>query len=353
MTAGENFLIYGSYGYTGRLVAKEAAKRGLRPILAGRDEGKLGHQAAELGLEYLDFSLAQGKLIDKALEGMNAVVHCAGPFSHTYRPMIESCLRTGTHYLDITGEISVYQALADCDQQAKEAGIMILPGAGFDVVPTDCLAAHLKRRLPTASSLTLAFQAIGRPSRGTANSGIENLHLGGVTRRGGKLVKVPAGWKTRYADFGRGPVRVISIPWGDVFTAYYSTGIPNIEDYMAVPAGLQALMRLSRYFGWLLKLKSVQWVAKGIVRSMPEGLSEAQRLRGLSLIWGEVKDDAGNRRVSRMSTPEAYTLTSLTAVSAVEKVLAGKALPGFQTPSLAFGADFMLEIQGVIREDLV
>jgi short subunit dehydrogenase-like uncharacterized protein len=166
------------------------------------------------------------------------------------------------------------------------------------------------------------------------------------------LEKVPAGWKSRHVDFGRGPVKVINVPWGDVFTAYYSTGIPNIEDYMAVPTGLQVLLRLSSYFGWLLQRKPVQWFAKRIVQSMPEGLSDEQRLRGLSLIWGEVKDSAGNRRVARMRTPEAYTLTALTAVSAAEKVLAGKSLPGFQTPSLAFGADFILEMEGVTREDL-
>jgi short subunit dehydrogenase-like uncharacterized protein len=348
-----NFLLYGSYGYTGRLIAQEAVRRGLHPILAGRDEEKLRRQAAELGVEYLAFSLDEDELIDTALEGMNAVVHCAGPFSHTFRPMIESCLRTGTHYLDITGEISVYQALADCDQRAKEAGIMILPGAGFDVVPTDCLAAHLKSRLPTASDLTLAFRAIGRPSRGTARSGIENLERAGLVRREGRLERVPPGWKTRHVDFGRGPVKVISVPWGDVFTAYYSTGIPNIEDYMAIPTGLQSLLRLSRYFGWLLRLMPMQRLAKRIVRSMPEGLSEAQRQRGLSLVWGEVQDGDGNRRVSRLRAPEAYTLTALTAVSAAEKVLAGVSPPGFQTPSLAFGADFILEIEGVRREDLL
>jgi short subunit dehydrogenase-like uncharacterized protein len=223
MKSPPSFLIYGSYGYTGRLVAQEAVKRGLRPVLAGRDGEKLSRQAGELGLEYRTFSLENIESVDRALEGMDAVIHCAGPFSHTFRPMIESCLRTRTHYLDISGEINVYQALAAYNDEAKGAGIMILPGAGFDVVPTDCLAAYLKKRLPTATTLTLAFRAIGRPSRGTLSSGIQNLQREGLVRRGGELVKVPAGWKTRDVDFGRGPVMCTSIPWGDVFTAYYST----------------------------------------------------------------------------------------------------------------------------------
>src|SRR5512134_3943827 len=145
-----NFLIYGSYGYTGQLIVQRAVQEGLRPILAGRNKKKLVAQADQHNLEYSAFALGETAIIDSVLQGVDAVLHCAGPFVHTFRQMAEACLRTKRHYVDISGEIPGYEALAALDSQAKEAGIMLLPGAGYDVVPSDCLSAHLKQRLPTA-----------------------------------------------------------------------------------------------------------------------------------------------------------------------------------------------------------
>ena len=147
----KNFLIYGSYGYTGQLIVELATKDGLRPILAGRDEKKLRAQARKHNLEYRAFSLDGTSKLDSALNEVDAVLHCAGPFVHTFRQMAEACLRTKKHYVDINGEILGFEALAALDAQAKEAGIMLLPGGGFDVVPSDCLAAHVKQRLPSAT----------------------------------------------------------------------------------------------------------------------------------------------------------------------------------------------------------
>src|SRR6187402_1304471 len=111
--------------------------------------------------------------------------------------MVDACLAERVPYLDITGEIAVFEAAAARDAEAKAAGVVLLPGAGFDVVPSDCLAAHLKRRLPSATSLALAFQVLGGVSRGTATTAVENLARGGMVRRAGKLVAVPAAYKTR------------------------------------------------------------------------------------------------------------------------------------------------------------
>ncbi|MGE5250511.1 MAG: saccharopine dehydrogenase NADP-binding domain-containing protein, partial [Bacteroidota bacterium] len=127
----DSFLLYGSYGYTGRLIADEALRRGLSPLLAGRNEAKLKAQAAQLGLAYRLFPLSDSAALDSALREVRAVVHAAGPFVHTFRQMAEACLRTGRHYVDISGEIAGFEALAALDTQAKAAGIMLLPGAGF------------------------------------------------------------------------------------------------------------------------------------------------------------------------------------------------------------------------------
>jgi short subunit dehydrogenase-like uncharacterized protein len=345
-----NLLIYGSYGYTGRLVATEAVRQGLRPVLAGRDPARLEQQARELGLESRPCSLDKPSDLDRALDGMAAVLHCAGPFSQTSQPMAAACLRHRVHYLDITGEIAVFEALARQNDQAIKKGITLLPGVGFDVVPSDCLAAHLKQRLPSAQKLSLAFKALSRPSQGTMRTTIEGLSSGGKIRQAGQITAVPSAWKRRQVDFGRGPVQVVTIPWGDVSTAYYSTGIPNIETYLAAPAGLRAGLSLSRYLQPVLRLGAVRRLLQTLVKSLPEGPNAEERTRGLSLLWGEVADTAGNRCISRMRTPEGYQLTAQTAVSAARKVLSGRVLPGFQTPSLAFGADFILEMEGVIRK---
>jgi short subunit dehydrogenase-like uncharacterized protein len=348
-----DFLLYGSYGYTGRLIARRALEVGLRPLLAGRDAERVRAHAAELGLEHRAYALDDAAAADAALAEAPVVLHAAGPFSRTAAPMAQACLRTKTHYLDITGELGVFEAMAALGPRARDAGVMLLPGTGFDVVPTDCLAAHLKRRLPTATRLALAFQPVGGGiSRGTATTMVENASRGGAVRRGGRIVPVPAAFKTREVDFGRGPVSVTTIPWGDVSTAFHSTGIPDVEVYTRMGAGQRRMLVASRYLGWLVGSGPVQRLLKGRVAAAPPGPSDEQRARGRSLVWGEAEDAEGRRAVSRMRTPEGYTLTAVSSVEIVRKVLAGHAPAGFQTPSLAYGPDWVLEMEGVEREDV-
>lgn len=347
-----DFLLYGSYGYTGRLIAERAREMGLTPLLAGRDAGALAAQAAEMGMPHRAFALDDTAALDAALRETRVVLHAAGPFSRTARPMVEACLRAGAHYLDITGEIAVFELVAAQDARARDGGVMLLPGAGFDVVPSDCLAAHLKRRLPSATSLQLAFQALGGASRGTLATMAESAGEGGAVRRDGRIVRVPPAWRTLEVDFGRGPVSVATIPWGDVSTAFHSTGIPSIEVYTRVPPRQVRVLRASRHLGWLLRSAPVQGMLKRAIRRRPPGPTPEQRARGASLLWGRVEDAEGRRAVARLRTPEGYTLTARTAVEAVRRVLAGDAPAGFQTPSRAWGADWILEFEGVTRDDV-
>src|SRR5687767_2634116 len=180
--------------------------------------------------------------------------------------MVEACLRGRAHYLDITGEVDVFEACAARDGEARSAGIMLLPGAGFDLVPSDCLAAHLKKRLPEARQYRLFVRGVGAGvSRGTAKSAIENMHRQGMIRRDGQLVQVPPAWNVRERDFGRGYTKVVSVGWGDVSTAYYSTGIPNIEAYFAFPESVINLMRSMRVAGPLLYNRPVKGILKWLV----------------------------------------------------------------------------------------
>lgn len=345
------FLIYGANGYTGSLIAREAVLRGHRPIVAGRNAESVAALARELGLEHRHFALENPAVIDENLRGMSLILHCAGPFVHSAGPIADACLRTGVHYLDITGEVDVFEAMFARDATAKAAGVMLMPGVGFDVVPSDCLAAHLKRRLPSATRLALGFMALGRVSRGTATTMAENIHRGGKIRQNGELRRVPAAWKTRTIDFGIGPVKAMTIPWGDISTAYHSTGIPNIEVYVGAPLAMRLAARMSRYFGWLLGSSFAQNRIKGRIQGGPPGPTEEQRKKGRSMLWGEAANDAGEKVVSRLTGPEGYTLTARTAIAVVERVMAGDARAGFQTPSRVFGADFVLGVEGVFRTD--
>lgn len=346
----KTFLIYGANGYTGELITRYAVNRGMKPVLAGRNAIAVEALAKKHHLDYRVFSLDEKERLDAALQEVDMVLHCAGPFSITSRQMVEACLRNKKHYTDITGEIAVFEAMAALDKRARDAGVMVMPGIGFDVVPTDCLGRHLKDRLPSATHLVLAFYGMGKLSHGTQATMTMNVGRGGAIRKDSKIARVPAAWKTREIDFGETTKTGVTIPWGDVATAYYSTGIPNIEVYTVVPPSNLNMLRLSRYLGWLMATKPVQdYLHKQIP---PGGPTDAERMKGKALLWGEASDLNGNRVESRMRGPEGYTFTALTALNIARKILHGNFTPGYQTPAKAYGADLVLEIEGVKREDV-
>src|SRR5688572_8710549 len=319
----KNFLIYGANGYTGELITRFAVERGMRPIIAGRNAAAIRELAAKHGLDHRTFSLDERDKLDAAMGDVEMVLHCAGPFSFTSRPMVGACLRNRKHYTDITGEISVFEECADKNDRAFEAGVMLMPGVGFDVVPSDCLALHLKERLPSANRLLLAFQSSGGLSRGTATTMVENISRGGAVRRGGRIVPVPAGWKTVHVDLGAGTVAVTTLPWGDVATAWYSTGIPDIQVYTRTTAAMRFGLTASRYLGPILSSAPVQRLLKQRIRSGAPGPDAAARARGVSKIYWGVIDVTGRTANARIQGPEGYGMTALTAVAAAERVLAG------------------------------
>jgi short subunit dehydrogenase-like uncharacterized protein len=347
------FLLYGATGYVGAEMARLALTHGLQPVLAGRDAARLEKIASKLGVEHRVFDLNDPDKIEQALKDVAVVLHCAGPFIYTFKPMVEACLKTGTHYLDITGEIPVYEAIAARDAEARKRGVMLLPGVGLDVVPTDCLALHLKQRLPSATHLRLAFKTEGPGGLppGTQRTMIELVPYGDRVRLNGRLVTPEQSGKTRLVDFGRGPVLVTRLTWGDIFTAYHSTGIPNIEDYFAFSKALRQQMSMFNALRPLFKLPVIRSLVKLGVKPGP---TAGQRSRTVTHVWGEVEDDQGNKAAARLHGPEAgVEWTAQTSLRAVQKVLGGNAPVGYQTPATAYGPDFVLEGGGVTREDLV
>jgi short subunit dehydrogenase-like uncharacterized protein len=343
------FMIYGANGYTGRLIAREAAKRGMQPMLAGRNRDQIAALANELKLPFRIFDLTNAVDTAQHLNDMSIVLHCAGPFSRTSAPMLAACLNINAHYLDITGEVDVFEACHGAHTRAKHQGIVVLPGSGFDVVPTDCVAAMLKQKLPDATSLVLAFEAGGGPSPGTAKTSVEGLGSGGRARIGGQLRRVPLGWKHR--EFERDGKRrsAMTIPWGDLYTAYVSTGIPNIETYMVVsPKTIKNVQRM-RFLQPLLKLRSVQNYMKRKIERTNRGPSEERRRDNGCHVWGEVRNASGGEARLSIAGPNGYDLTVTASLGIVEHLLnaPGKIAGGYYTPSQLMGADYVLKLPDV------
>lgn len=353
MTEGEResqrWMIYGANGYTGELVARLAKKNGENPILAGRNKQAVGRLGRELGFQTRDFRLDSPRDAADMLSGVAAVLNCAGPFSATCQAMVGACITSQTHYLDVTGEIDVFEFVHLKDVDWKRAGIVVLPGVGFDVVPSDCLAAMLKRALPSATHLKLAIKATGfNASPGTTKTMVEGLPEGGKIRREGRLVRVPQLYKTLEVPFHDGTLTAVTIPWGDVSTAYYSTGIPNIEVYMTMSDQQMKQLRLMPMFAPLLRLGFVQNFLKAQIGKRVKGPSKAERESNEMQLWGEVKDDAGTTVTMGMRTPEGYTFTAAAALEATLRVAAGKVPAGAHTPSTAFGPDFVRSLEGIV-----
>ncbi|MEQ9423612.1 MAG: saccharopine dehydrogenase NADP-binding domain-containing protein [Cyclobacteriaceae bacterium] len=349
--ADSDLLIYGANGYTGKLITDLAVSRGLNPVVAGRNGSAITELAKKHSIDQKIFDLGDHELIVKNIEGFKVVLHCAGPFHKTAKPMIKACLEAQVNYLDITGEMEIFEYAASLSEKAKKSGILLMPGVGFDVVPTDCLAAHLHSLLPDATHLELAFKGSGGISKGTANTMLDNFHRGGAIRENGKIKKVPSAYEVRKIKFGNKEYTAATIPWGDVSTAYHSTAIPNIKVFTTVkPKGVK-MMKLSNTFGGLLQIGFVKAFLKKKVDKI-EGPSANHRAKASSLIWGLVSDANGNVKEAELTTPEGYQLTAMTAVEIADRVLNRSIFPGFKTPSGAFGADFILQFEGVERKDL-
>ena len=346
-TSSDKWMIYGAYGYTGELVVAEALRRGMKPVLAGRDREKLESLGTKTGLETRAFDLHDDFVA--SLADVAVVLHCAGPFSKTSRPMVDACLASNTSYLDITGEISVFEAIMHRDAEAKQRGLALIPGVGFDVVPTDSLAARLGERMPDATHLDLAFSTRGGGiSRGTLKTMIEGLGQGGAIRKDGRITPVPVAWDVREIPYESGPRMSMTIPWGDVSTAFHTTGIPNIRVYTATPPRTIRRLRRFRALLGLTNLSPVRWLLLKFA-DRQKGPDQAQREKAYVELWGEVWNDSGTKESMAMRSPEGYSFTAASAVLAVERVLSGTVTPGTSTPARAFGSGFMDEAAGVIE----
>lgn len=343
-----SFLLYGANGYTGELIARYAKDYQLVPVLAGRRKEVIEPLAKKLGVPYLIFDLDDSTALENILKDFKVVANCAGPFQFTAKQIIEACLKTNTHYIDINGDITVFEMIKKYDEAAKKAGIMLLPGAGFDVVPTDCLALALKKKLPDAISLQLAFATLGGGlSHGTATTMANKLGEGGAVRKNGKIVRESLGKKGMWVDFRIKKVFVMTIPWGDISTAYFTTGIPNIESYTGIPRKAYYILKGQFLFNWLLRTNLIRNSFKRKINKRPAGPSDEQRSKSMSLIWGRVTNAEGKSIEQTFSSPDGYTLSMYSCLIIVKKILDGDLKVGYQTPGTAYGEKLVNKIPGV------
>jgi short subunit dehydrogenase-like uncharacterized protein len=330
-------LLYGARGYTGKLILAAARDR-LRVTPAAR--GPAPPLDGALALD-----LGDAPALRRALVRHPVVLNCAGPFAATWQPLVEACLETGTHYLDVTGEWAVFEAIRARDAEARARGVMLLPGVGFDVVASDCLAAHVARRLPGATRLQIGISALELVSRGSARTILASAGEKVRVRRGGRLVE-EARTLEAWFDFGRGPQAAHAVSWGDLVTAFHTTGIPDVEVYFEATPLVVGLGFVNRTFGWLAKSPLGQRLARANLALLPPGPEPHVRARLATTVVARADDPFGGRVESRLVTPEAYTFTAAAAVEIAERVLAGAVRPGFQTPAGLFGPDLVLGLGG-------
>ena len=342
----KKWMIYGANGYTGRLVVDEAIRRGLKPVLAGRSTDVVAI-ASKNGLESKIFKLSSVGQVKSQIAGFDVIANCAGPFSATAKTMIQACLESKVHYIDITGEISVYDYANSQDDAALSSGVVLCPGVGSDVIPTDCLAVYLKDKCPDATHLTMAWVTKGsRPSKGTAKTAVEGLAFGGKIRQDGVLKTVPLAHKEREIDFGFGPINTMTIPWGDVFTAYHSTGIPNIEFYFARSRKAVKKLRIQRKFLAITKIGWVMKLIKSRIDKVWNPTTTEERAKAQSFFWGEVKNKKGKTVVGRFSTADGYNVTAWGTVEVAQYLLGDHNHKGYYTPSILIGKELIEKVPG-------
>jgi short subunit dehydrogenase-like uncharacterized protein len=320
-------MIYGATGYTGRMAAEHAKAQGLDLVIAGRNAQGMQMLADQLDVPYRVFNAdAQAAAF---LEGIDVLLNFAGPFAQTALDLMHACIKARVDYLDITAEIKVYRTAEQLDVQAGEAGVMLLPGVGWDVVPTDCLAVHVARRVREPQSLRVALQVAGSMSRGSALSVSEIMGAGLMARIDGQLLATPDA-QPRDFNFGDGPVLCAPLSFGDLVTAWHSTGIPDIAMFVNVTGDA---------------------FPEGDLSQLPDGPSAQQRQAHPARAVAEVSGADGSVARSIIETVNGYSYTPLAAVEAARRVLAGDRRPGFATPAQVFGGGFAESIAGTVITD--
>ena len=337
----EALLLYGATGFTGKLILERALASGLRPILAGRDGARLRSLAEPRGLPWRAAAVDRPEQLAAICRDVAVVLNAAGPFADTAVPVAEAAAAGGAHYLDVAGEVDAIEALATRHATWRQHDVMVMPAVGFDVVPSDCLAVHVARALPGATRLRIGIAGLRLLSRGSAETLAREWGRDTRIRRGGVICTVPAGSLQHAFDFGDGPVPSLLVSWGDVASAYYSTGIPDVETYFAASLALRGVLGLNRLVGGLFAGDTAREAISAWHRILPEGPSGDDRAAVETAVVAEAERADGTRLAARVRAGDSYEFTAASAVAIASRVLAGEHASGFQTPGRLFGPELL------------
>ena len=236
MSGGTSWMIFGAGGHTGGFIARHARERGHRPLLAGRSESALTTLAEQLDVPHRKLSLDDPTKLRDALVGVDVVLNTAGPFLHTASLLAEACMDAGTHYLDISNELQAFRALYDLGERARNCEVALVPGVGFGVVATNCLARYVSDAVGGAEHLEVASQAASAETGpGVAATVDANLPYGGWIRRAGRLQSAPLGSGITTLMLPSGTVQAMPMPTGDLEAAFRATGTSDVTAYAVAP----------------------------------------------------------------------------------------------------------------------
>lgn len=347
--AALRWLLYGAYGYTGKLVIEQALARGHKPVLAGRDARQLQPLAEAHGLEWRACALDDTAGLRRLLADVDLAYHVAGPFTQTAAPLREACIATRTHYVDVTGESPVTAETFAQDARARQAGVLLLPSSGVNAVPADCIAAFVHGKLADADTLEVAIDTVHRQSSGSLVSMVEVASLGGQVRRDGRIEAAPMGAHTRRIDLPIGTRHAMALPLSDLHTVWHTTGVPNITAYVvqqraAILGARLAAPLMQRVF----RSRRVRDLVQTQLRRHVQGPDETARAGDHTWAWARASNARGEAVEACLQTLEGYTFTGAVAPLVVEAALASGAT-GATTAARAFGADFILGVAGTRR----
>lgn len=326
-------LVYGAAGYMGQLFLKQARHANFDLVLGSRSK-------IDTNYPLRLFSLENHASIVENIKDVKLVINLAGPFKNTNKPLVEACIAKGTHYIDIAGEVAELETVFTYNEKAKEANVMLMPGAGFGVVPTDIAANMTKEKLPDATYLKIAYVTDGGASRGTLKTLLGDINKAGVILENGVYKKAMPASKSIELRTNNKEYRLVYNPWrADLFTAKISTGILNIETYANFPNLIEKMMR-----GKLLWLRD--FLLKRLINSLPTGPSEKQIKKGSTICYAEAGNSSGEKAKATVLGPEAYLFTAETLVRITQKIIDNHTSPGFQTPNI-YGVELITSIPKV------
>lgn len=317
--------VYGATGYTGRLVAEELARRGLKARLCGRNGGKLRALKASLGVDWDVRAAAvdDTPALRKAFDGASVVLSCAGPFTYYGAPVIEAALAAGAHYCDTTGEQPYMKRVFDfLDAPARERGVAVVPAVGFDYVPGDLAASLAARGREPLEEMLLAYVVEGfGATRGTMHSALEML-------RGGDLEYVDGDWRPasgaivreRFAfGDGLGEQALAPYPGGEIVTVPRHVKTRAVRQrlaasFLAPHPSLASVVPFTVPVMATLLNTPLRDLADAVIDRLPEGPSDDARRASRFTITAVARGEDGEESRVVVRGSDVYGLTAVMAV---------------------------------------